>query len=169
MRLIPVMFLLLAASCVSAPPVRRLSAAEPAFDAVQFFQGRTQGKGEVRTLMSSRRDVTVEGEGRQEADGTLVLDQLIEREGARPERRQWRIREVAPAVYRGTLSSAEGPVLGRRDGNRLYLRYRLKAGGLSVRQWIYLQPVGRTAMNRLTISKFGMPIAAIEETIRKVD
>lgn len=169
MRFIAIIFPLLTASCVSAPPVQRLAAGGPPFDAVRFFEGRTQGSGQVRALMSSAHSVTVAGDGRVEADGTLVLDQLIEREGAQPERRQWRIREVATAVYRGTLSSATGPVVGRREGNRLHLRYRLKAGGFSVRQWIYLQPDGRSAVNRLTLRKFGMPVAAVEETIRKAD
>jgi hypothetical protein len=167
MRAFPMMFLMLP-GCVSAPPVDALSAPSPSFDAIRFFEGRTRGDGEARVALSSVSKLTVQGSGRIEPDGTLVLDQLIERQGAEPEQRQWRIREVTPGSYRGTLSTAEGPVAGRAEGNRLHLRYKL-ASGLDVRQWIYLQPGGRTAINRLTLSKFGVPVAAVEETIRKVD
>jgi hypothetical protein len=85
-----------------------MSAPAPSFDAVGFFQGRTRGEGELKVVLSRAARVKVEGQGRREADGTLVLDQLIDRDGAEPERRQWRIREVAPSRYRGTLTSAEG-------------------------------------------------------------
>ncbi|HEV2079047.1 MAG TPA: DUF3833 family protein, partial [Allosphingosinicella sp.] len=125
--------------------------------------------GVVKAMISPASRLEVVGQGRLEPDGTLVLDQVIQRQGAKPEQRQWRIRQVAPGSYRGTLTTAEGPVIGRADGNRLHLRYRLKDGGLEARQWIYLQPDGRTAVNRLRLSKFGMPVAAVEETIRKLD
>ena len=163
------MLLLLAASCVSAPPPSRISAATPSFDAIRFFEGRTQGEGQLKVALSGPSWVKVQGEGRRQPDGALVLDQLIERGGAEPERRQWRIWEVEPGTYRGTLTTAEGTVAGRAEGNRLHLRYRLKKGGLDVRQWIDLQPDGRTALNRLTLSKLGMPVGALEERIRKID
>jgi hypothetical protein len=168
-RPIHVLFSLLTAGCVSAPPSAELAAPSPRFDAFRFFAGRTQGEGEVRAIFSRKNALRVEGDGRLQADGTLILDQLIERGGAKPERRQWRIREAAPGRYRGTLSSATGPVVGRTDGNVLKLRYRLKQGGLEVRQRLTLEPGGRIAINRLTLRKFGLPVATVEETIRKVD
>lgn len=169
MRLLPIMLLLLTASCVSAPPPARISEATPSFDAIRFFEGRTQGEGQVKVALSGPSWVKVQGQGTLQPDGVLVLDQLIERGGAEPERRQWRIWEVRPGTYRGTLTSAEGAVAGRAEGNRLHLRYRLKQGGLDVRQWIDLQPDGRTALNRLSLSRFGMRVGTLEETIRKID
>ena len=169
MHLIRAFALPLAAAVLAAPATPQMSAPASSFDVVRFFQGRTRGEGQLKVVLSPAARVKVEGQGRIEADGTLVLDQLIEREGAEPERRQWRIREVAPGRYRGTLTSARGPVTGSVEGNRLHLRYRLKKGAIDVRQRLDLQAGGREALNRMTLSKLGMPVGALEETIRKVD
>lgn len=169
MRKLPFLFLLLTATGPSAPSAQSISGLAPSFDAVAFFQGRTQGEGQLMVILSRAGRVEVQGEGWREPDGTLVLDQLIEREGAEPERRQWRIREVAPGRYQGTLTSAAGPVTGWSEGSRLHLRYRLKKGGVDVRQQLDLQPGGRSALNRMRLSKLGMPLGELEETIRKVD
>lgn len=39
--------------------------------------------------------------------------------------------------------------------------------GLVAEQWIYLQPGGQTAINRMSVSRFGMLVAAFEETIHR--
>ena len=155
------------AACVSAPPDARLEAPAPAFDAVRFFDGRTRGEGELKTALSRARAVHVAGSGHVEADGTLVLDQSVAREGAKPERREWRIRPDGHGRYTGTLSDAAGTVTGETVGNRLHLAFPMK-GGLRAEQWLYLQPDGQTAINRMTIRKFGVPVAALRETIRRV-
>ena len=51
-------------------------------------------------------------------------------------------------------------------GNRLHLAYKMK-NGMGVEQWIYLQPGGQVALNRMRVTKFGVPVATLEETIRK--
>ena len=55
------------------------------------------------------------------------------------------------------------------DGNRLHLRFTTTDGGLDAEQWLYLQPGGRVALNRMVLRKFGLPVATLDETIRKVD
>lgn len=52
-------------------------------------------------------------------------------------------------------------------GNSLHLRFHVK-GGLSIEQWIYLQPGTDTALNRMVVRKIGLPVAALRETIRRV-
>ena len=42
-------------------------------------------------------------------------------------------------------------------------------GGVQAEQWIYLQPDQRTALNRMRITKLGVTVAQIDETIRKID
>jgi hypothetical protein len=39
---------------------------------------------------------------------------------------------------------------------------------MSVDQYIYLQPGGRLALNRMSVNKIGITFATIEETIRRV-
>ncbi len=140
----------------------------PAFDPIVFFAGRTAGEGELKIMLKSAQLLRVQGQGRLEADGVLVLDQQVRRGDRAVERRQWRMRQMAPNRYRGTLTDATGPVELETRGNLLTIRYPLK-GGLAVHQSLTLDGSGRTALNRMTISKFGMPVARITETIRKLD
>ncbi|NNM75719.1 DUF3833 family protein [Sphingomonas sp. ID1715] len=138
------------------------------FDPLVFFAGRTAGEGELKILFKAAQPIRVQGQGRVEPDGTLVLDQQVRR-GDRPvERRQWRMRQLAPGRYRGTLTDASGPVEIESKGSLLAIRYAMK-GGMEVRQTLSLDRAGRTAANRMTISKFGVAVAHLNETIRKVD
>ncbi len=123
----------------------------------------------VKPLVGSRQSIIVQGTGRVEQDGTVVLDQTVQREGKAPVRRQWRIRDVGEGRYTGTLTDAIGPVTGSARGNRLELRYRLKEGGLDAKQVLHLQPDGRTVLNWMKLSKLGLQVATVEETIRKLD
>ena len=85
----------------------------------------------------------------------------------KPERkRTWVIHETAPGRYAGTLTDAKGPVTGSSEGNVLHLAYTMK-GGFGVDQWLYLQPGGKVALNRMKVSKLGITVAKLDETIRK--
>lgn len=151
------------------PPHKDLAAPAPPFRPEEFFLGRTQGKGTIKAALSRRSALAVEGVGHLAADGTFVLDQKVQREGHALERRQWRIRRLRDGRYAGTLSDASGPVVGEVQGNCLRFRYKTKSGGMQVEQFVYLQPGGRVALNRMTVRKLGMTFATVEETIRKVD
>lgn len=144
-----------------------LDAPTPVFRPEQFFAGHTEGQGRVKIDFSEPRTFNVHGDGEVEADGTLVLNQVAEQEGKAANRREWHIRK-AGAGYTGTLTddSTDGEVRGDVLGNRLHLAYKMK-NGMGVQQWIYLQPGGRVALNRMRITKFGVPVATLEETIRK--
>lgn len=164
--LLAVPFLL--SSCVAAPRHDPVDAAAPAFDAIRFFEGRTQGQGVLRVALGGQRSIRVASRGRREADGALVLEQTIEEEGSPARNRTWRIREIAPGRYAGSLSDAAGPVTGETAGNRLHLSFRMR-GGLDADQWLTLAPDGRSARNVLVVRKFGLTIAALDETIRRLD
>jgi uncharacterized protein DUF3833 len=164
--MLPLAFLSMGADFV--PAHRDLARPAPNFVAEDFFAGRTEGNGIVKGALTRQTALKVRGAGHIERDGTLVLDQRIERQGSRPEQRQWRIRKLGPNRYAGTLSDAHGPVMGEVRGNCLHLRYRLAKGNMAAEQFIYLQPDGRTALNRMTVRKLGITVARIEETIRKV-
>lgn len=169
MRLIPAVTALIPFALVSAELAAQRPVAAPVFQPTSFFAGRTEGRGVVKVALSPKRALVVHGSGRVAPDGTLVLDQVVEREGKQPEQRQWRIKEVAAGRYTGTLTDARGPVTGVVHGNILKLRYQLKNGGLAAEQTLHLQPDGRTVLNRMEISKLGITIAEVEETIRKMD
>ncbi len=144
-----------------------LLAAAPAAAPEQFFVGRTEGTGTVSVIMSGKHGVKVRSHGRMEGAGTLVLDQVVEEEGKPARRRVWRLVRSGSRLS-GTLSDARGPVTGEVAGNVFHLRYRSNEGP-SVEQWITFQPGGRVANNRMVLRKFGMSVATVVETIRRVD
>jgi hypothetical protein len=163
--LLPAALLLAAFSFV--PPHKDLAAPTPIFDAEKFFVGKTEGKGHVRAALASRSTVHDIAIGRIE-QGVLILEQKVQRQGKPVELRRWRMRKLATGKYTGTISDVEGPVHGEVSGNCMHLRYKMKKGGVQVEQYVYLQPGGRSAISRMTFRKFGITVATVEETIRKI-
>ncbi|MGN6278175.1 MAG: DUF3833 family protein [Sphingomonas sp.] len=142
-----------------------LAAPQPLFRPDAFFAGRTEGHAELKELFHSTKPVHVVGHGRVD-HGTLILDQTVMQQGKKPQQREWRIHQISPGRYAGTLSDATGPVEGDVSGNCLHLSYPMK-GGLQVDQLIYLQPGGQSALNRMKITKFGITVASLDETITR--
>lgn len=138
------------------------------FSPERFFAGRTTGEGELRVLAFAAMPIHVRSTGRLERDGTLVLRQTIRQDGAPPRSREWLLKRSGGNRFSGSLTDAAGPVTGEVSGNRLYLRYTMKGAlRLRIQQWLTLEADGRTLRNRLTASKFGLPVAVVRETIRK--
>lgn len=160
MRMLSPILLILAGA---APPP-----APPPAAAISFFAGQTEGRGTLSKVASSRRAFAVRSRGTVEGDGSLVVEQVVEVAGKLPQRRAWRIRETAPGQLTGTLTSAVGPITGEATGDTLHLRYRMK-GGLDARQTLVVAPDGRSAHNVMKIRKFGIVVASLDETIRKLD
>jgi hypothetical protein len=134
----------------------------------QFFVGRTEGEGRVSVILSGSHAVRAHNRGRMERGGALVIDQVVEEEGAPARRRTWRLVRSGPNRLTGTISDADGPVTGEVTGNTLHLSYR-SSEGPSVEQWITLHPNGRTAHNRMTFRRYGFNVATLEETMHRVD
>ena len=166
MRPLPLLLALALTACVPGfPPAR--PAPRPVFDPIAFFSGQTRGEGRLSIVFRSPSRFAVDGSGRIAPDGSVILDQRIHRLGRTPQRRQWRIARIGPGRYAASLSSADGPVSAAVDGNLLRLDFREK--GLAVHQEIVLDADGRSARNRMTLSKLGIPIAAVEETILRLE
>lgn len=150
------------------PPHKEFAKPAPLFKAEEFFLGRTEGKGTIKGPLSRRTTLNEIGIGRIDHDGTLVLDQRVQREGQPVETRQWRFRKLRDGSYGGSLSDARGPITAEVNGNCLHLKYTIAKGNYGTEQYVYLQPDGRVAINRMIIRKFGLTVATVEETIRKV-
>jgi hypothetical protein len=158
----------LLAACVAAPRPLAPDSAAAAFPVLRFFEGRTEGRGKLELAFGSPGSIGVQSRGRIEPDGTLVLRQIIEQSGKPARQREWRMWEVSPGRYAGTLTDASGPVKGKVSHNRLHLSFRMK-GGLDAEQWLTLEPGGRSVRNIMVVRKFGLTVAAVDETIRKLD
>lgn len=166
-RFLPVAALALAtAACVPAARVAAPAPLAPPFSALDFFDGASRGEGQLHIVMSGTARVQVDSVGHREGDGTLVLAQIVRRDGKPETKREWRIRETAPGRYTGTLSDAAGPVIGEADGDRLHLRFAMR-GGLRADQYLYLAPDRRSARNLMRVTKLGIVVACLDETIRK--
>ena len=140
----------------------------PASAPERFFVGRTSGSGTIRVVLSGQHGFRVRSLGRLDRSGALVVEQIVEEEGKAARRRTWRLTRLAQNRITGTLSDARGPVSGEIAGGVLSLRYTPTEGG-TVEQRITFHPNGRTAENRMTIRRFGLPVATVEETIRRID
>lgn len=158
--------LLICAGCAGAPRLQTNHAIAPTFDPAIFFAGMTEGQGRLRIIFRNPQNTLVEGRGHVDPDGTIVLDQTV-RLGDKPTtKREWRLRRIAPGRYAGTLTDANGPVIGSVRGSRLHLAFTMK-GGLKAEQWLDLQPGGKVAQNRMIVRKLGVVVARLHETITR--
>ncbi len=153
-------------ACVPSGHLVQQRATSPTFDPVAFFAGATEGDGILKIMMKRRQRVLVDGHGIVTPDGEIALDQDVRRGSAPPSHRTWHLRRVGEGRYAGTLSDAAGPVTGEVTGNLLHLAFPMK-GGLRAQQWLYLQPGGQVLRNRMVVTKFGLPMASLDETIRR--
>lgn len=136
------------------------------FDPLAFFTGPTQGRGELKELVGKAKRTYVQSIGRVDKDGWLILDQTVKVEGDPDRQRRWRLKQVAPGKYRGTLSDAKGPVEAEVNGQTGHIRYVMK-GGIKVEQVLTPLSGGRALSNRATFRKFGMKVATLNERIEK--
>ena len=142
---------------------------EPTLDAAEYFTGRSQGTATLHTITGDETPVRVQSFGRRDERGRLILDQRIREGDKDPRTRRWVLRQVAPNRWTGTLTpDAAGPVTVTNHGNAGTIRYTMK-NGMAVEQQLRLQPDERTLRNLLTVDKWGVPVAWLEETIRKSD
>lgn len=166
MRRLFICLALLAGSCTAPPGGQALASKTPVFSVQRFFAGHTRGEGELKIIFAEPARVVVHGDGRIAPGGILVLDQVIDQQGKPRRQREWRIRETARGRYGGTLTDATGPITGETAGNALHLRFSAP-GDEDYEQWLFLSPDGQMARNLMTVRKWGIAVATLDETIVK--
>ena len=135
-------------------------------DPIAFFTGRSHGTATLDTLIGQPEPVSVDSIGRVGPGGRLILDQVIRQADKSPRQRQWIMIPRGGGNYSGSLTDADGPVTVTVAGPRATIRYRMK-NGMRVDQQLALQRDRRTLLNRLEVSRFGLRLATLQETIRK--
>ena len=157
----PLILLAALAACTAASPA-------PTFDPLAFFTGPSRGEGMLKVIMKAPVPIRIQSEGTPDGNGGLTLRQTI-REGDKPPRQNlWALRPTSSTTLAGTASNSPGPIRGRLDGNRLLLNYAMK-GGLKAEQVLTMRTGGGSVVSRMTIKRFGIPVAHIEEVITKLD
>lgn len=135
-------------------------------DPLRFFEGRTESVSTVKLIM--KQPFTSRAQGNGEVDrGVLNLIQKVHDDGKPVFNRRWRMRQVGPGEFSGTMSEAVGPVTAEEVDGKYRFRFKMK-GNLSVEQWITPLPGGRSAQSRTTIRKLGLTVGRSEGNIRKL-
>ena len=145
--------------------------AEPAvvggpFDPVQFFAGHSIGQAKLHLITGATRSVAVDSMGRPDGHGGIVLDQTIREEGKASRARRWVLHNSGDNHWSGSLTDAKGPVEVERTPLDVTIRYRMKSGP-EVEQHLKLA-ARDVAENHLSVTRFGVEIATLDERIRKL-
>lgn len=159
--LIAVLPLTLAGASASA-----VSSPDPEADPMRFFEGRTESLSTIKVFTKKPYRSRTIGRG-EISDGILHLVQRVQEDGKAPYDRNWRMRQVAPGRFAGTMSEARGPVTAQEVNGRYRFRFKMK-GNVAIEQWLTPLPGGKSAISRVTIRKFGMTVGRSDGTIRKL-
>lgn len=160
-------FILRAATVVSVLCASASALAAPLDNPLRFFEGRTESVGIMKMIMKKPYRVRSLGVGKIATDGTLHLVQKVHDDGEPPKERVWRIRQVGPGKFTGSMSEAKGPVVIEQVGDGYRFRFKIK-GNLSVEQWLIPNADGKSGSSKLTIRKYGMKVASSDGTVRKL-
>lgn len=134
---------------------------------LRFFEGRTEMQAIVKVIMKKPYRSKTLGMGRILGDGSLALLQEVYDEGQSPEQRRWKVKQVGPGRYAGTMTEAVGPVAVDEVDGRYRFKFKMK-GNLAVEQWLSPAPDGNSAQSTLTVRKFGMKVASSTGFVRRV-
>ena len=85
---------LLVTGCLGGFRVTETAAAAPSFRPEEFFAGATRGEGTIDKRFGADRSFSVTGNGREDSDGTFVLDQTVAYADGGVEHRSFHLRRV---------------------------------------------------------------------------
>ena len=166
---------LLSAPCAEAGalPPAAFADGRPTFDPLKFFTGHTRSWGVFENMRGEpTQRIRTETWGRM-VGGVLHMEQDLYI-GTRPRsHRSWRMRRIDAHHFTATANDVVGTARGVASGNAFFWSFTLalKPGNplcnVRMTQRMYLQPDGRTMINRDTIRKFGIAVAGVTEQFRK--
>ena len=159
------------AGCAGMPPAQ-FSDGKPTFEPDKFFAGHTRSWGVIETRTGAPAErITTESRGRW-VGGAVHIEQDLAFESGQRQHRSWQLRRLDAHHYVATGSDIVGEARGVAYGNTFHWDFTaaLSPGNplthLSMSQWMYLLPDGRTMINRDTISKAGLTVAQATEQFR---
>lgn len=160
--------------CTSLPPAA-FQDGRPIFEPEKFFSGHTRSWGVFETPAGEpTQRLTTETLGHWE-DDTLHIEQDLIFEKGKRQHRSWRLHRLDAHHYEATGNDIVGTARGLAYGNCFHWHFTIEdasgnpLGRLGMSQWMYLQPDGRTLINRDTITKAGVIVAQVTEQFRKLD
>jgi hypothetical protein len=166
-RNLPASRLLCGSAIIAAGLLPSAAVADNTRAPLQFFNGKTEMNSTVKVVMKKPYKSRTLGSGRLNGDGVLALSQMVYDEGRFSVQRNWKIRQVTPGHYAGSMSEAVGPVTVDEVDGRYRFKFKMK-GGLAVEQWMTPMPGGNAAKSNVTVRKLGMKVASSTGVIRKL-
>jgi hypothetical protein len=160
--------------CATMQP-RDFADSKTHFELDRYFTGHTRSWGVFENRGGApKRWFIADSIGKRPADGTLVLTQRFVFSDGKKQIRIWSIRRVDATHWEATANDMVGVARGEGTGNAFYWEYNITVNPknplatVHIRQWIY-QPEGTdTVMTRLVITKMGMPLFEVSESIHHV-
>ncbi len=141
----------------------------PTFDPLKFFTGHTRSWGVFENTRGEPTErIVTETWGRM-VEGELRMEQDLYIGSKTRSHRSWRMRRIDEHHFAATANDIIGTVHGEARGNAFFWCFTLalKPGNplFNVRmcQRMYLQPDGKTMINRDTIRKFGIVVSGVTE------
>jgi hypothetical protein len=147
-----------------------LAAADnPKLDMTTFFIGKSHADNVIKTALHGSHKLIVDSVGGRNKEGELVLVDTVREEGKPVRTRTWVMHQAGDNHFTGFLTDAVGPVDVVVAGASATIRYTMKDGGLKIEQQIQLQSDGKTLDNHVIAKKFGLTVAHVDGTVRKLD
>jgi hypothetical protein len=161
-----------AACCIAAAALTLSAAAPPAapttLDMTAFFTGRTHADNSIKAAFHGAHRLIVDSIGGRNKEGQFIQIDTVQEQGKPVRKRTWAMHALGPDHFTGSLTDAVGPVDVTVSGRTATIRYIMRDGNLTIVQQLQLQPDG-TLANHVTAKKFGLTVAHVDGTVRKVD
>jgi hypothetical protein len=144
----------------------------PIFNPLKYYTGHTRSWGFFENRgAEATQHLTTETWGRV-VNGELRMEQDLYI-GSKPrQHRSWRMRRVDAPHFEATANDIIGTAHGEASGNAFLWSFTLALKpsnplfNVQMTQHMYLQPDGKTVINRDTIRKFGILLAEVTEQFR---
>jgi hypothetical protein len=166
--------LLLLAGCATLQP-QDFAKSQTTFELDRYFTGHTRSWGVFESRGGQpHRFFTADSVGKRDARGVVTLTQHFRFSDGKTQMRVWKIWRADATHWEATANDMIGEARGEGLGNAFYWEYTITVdrdnplATVHVRQWIY-QPGGTDAvMTRLVITKMGLPLFQVSESIHHV-
>ncbi|MEP6677074.1 MAG: DUF3833 family protein [Ferruginibacter sp.] len=173
--LIPtLLFFFVLTGCTTLKPAS-FESSSVVLDPVKFFGGHTHSSGVLESPSGTPADrITTKTTGSY-SNGILSIEQDLYPEKGKPNHRSFQLKLIDSHHVQGTGSDIAGTANGELYGNYFTWSFRLKIANkglvkhVSMTQYMYLMPDGKTLIIRSVIRKFGMIVKEISEQFHKDD
>jgi hypothetical protein len=167
-------FVLLTTGCASLQP-RDFAGSTTRFELDRYFVGHALSWGVFENRDGQpKRFFICNSYGKRNGDGSVVLHQHFRFSDGKTQQRDWVIHRIDATHWEATANDMVGVARGEGMGNAFYWEYNITVdrknplATVHIRQWMYLAEGTDTLTTRLVISKLGITLFEVTESIHHV-